>query len=146
MIDINNNTPALLFPAITLLMLAYTNRFLSLASLVRRLHEHYIKGEREKNTLMQIKNIRGRLNLIRYMQAFSILSFLLCVICMYTVFEGWAQLSTWIFGMSLFFLMVSIALSLVEINKSTTAIEVELSDIEELSKANIFTDIFKSEE
>ena len=146
MIDININTPALLFPAITLLMLAYTNRFLSLASLVRRLHEHYIKGEREKNTLMQIKNIRGRLNLIRYMQAFSILSFLLCVICMYTVFEGWAQLSTWIFGVSLFFLMVSIALSLVEIKKSTTAIEVELSDIEELSKANIFTDIFKSEE
>ena len=57
MIDIDINTPALLFPAITLLMLAYTNRFLSLASLVRNLHEEYIRGEKEKNILSQIINI-----------------------------------------------------------------------------------------
>ena len=55
MIDVNINTPALLFPAITLLMLAYTNRFLSLATLVRKLHEEYIRGEKEKNILSQIK-------------------------------------------------------------------------------------------
>lgn len=54
MLWININTTALLFPAITLLMLAYTNRFLSLASLVRKLHTEYISGHKEKNILLKI--------------------------------------------------------------------------------------------
>jgi hypothetical protein len=144
MIDISINTPALLFPAITLLMLAYTNRFLSLASLVRKLHDEYHRGEKEKNILNQIKNIRSRLNLIRYMQGFGILSFLCCVLCMYAIFRGWMRMAHVIFAASLIFLLTSIVMSLIEINKSTKAIELELSDIEELNKGNIFTDIFKS--
>ena len=143
MIDININTPALLFPAITLLMLAYTNRFLSLASLVRKLHAEYNRGEKEKNILSQIKNIRTRINLIRYMQGLSVMSFLCCVVCMYTIYRGWIMLANIIFAGSLIFLFLSILLSLLEINKSTKAIELELSDIEELDKENIFTDIFK---
>ena len=146
MIEININTPALLFPAITLLMLAYTNRFLSLASLVRKLHDEYHRGEKEKNILLQIKNIRTRLNLIRYMQGLGVLSFLCCVLCMYAIYRNWIVLAHWIFAASLIFLVLSIILSLLEINKSTKAIELELSDIEELSKGNIFSDIFKSEE
>ena len=143
MIDLNINTPALLFPAITLLMLAYTNRFLSLATLVRKLHSEYNRGEKEKNILSQIKNIRTRINLIRYMQALSVLSFLCCVLCMYCIFRNWILVAHWIFAASMIFLLLSIILSLLEINKSTKAIELELSDIEELSKENIFTDIFK---
>ena len=146
MLEININTPALLFPAITLLMLAYTNRFLSLASLVRKLHDEYHRGEKEKNILNQITNIRSRLNLILYMQGFGIMSFLCCVLCMYVIFRGWMIIAHWIFAGSLIFLLASIILSLIEINKSTKAIELELSDIEELSKGNIFTDIFKSHE
>ena len=146
MLEISINTPALLFPAITLLMLAYTNRFLSLASLVRKLHDEYQRGEKEKNILSQITNIRSRINLIRYMQGFGIMSFLCCVLCMYVIFRGWMILAHWIFAGSLIFLLASIVLSLIEINKSTKAIELELSDIEELSKGNIFTDIFKSHE
>ena len=142
--EISINTPALLFPAITLLMLAYTNRFLSLAALVRKLHEEYVSGEKEKNILNQIKNIRTRLNLIRYMQSFGILSFLCCVVCMYAIFSGWTILANWIFVASLLSLMLSIILSLLEINKSTKALELQLSDIEELSGANIFKDIFKA--
>ncbi len=143
MLDININTPALLFPAITLLMLAYTNRFLSLASLVRKLHVEYNRGEKERNILSQIKNIRSRLNLIRYMQALGVLSFLCCVLCMYALFREWIWMAHWIFATSLIFLLLSIILSLLEINKSTRAIELVLSDIEELDKENIFTDIFK---
>lgn len=146
MIEISINTPALLFPAITLLMLAYTNRFLSLAALVRKLHEEYQHGGKENNILSQIKNIRSRINLIRYMQGFGIMSFLCCVLCMYSIFRGWMQVSHWIFAASLIFLLASIVFSLIEINKSTKAIELELSDIEELSKGNIFTDIFKGHE
>lgn len=146
MLEININTPALLFPAITLLMLAYTNRFLSLGVLVRKLHEEYNRGEKEKNILQQIRNIRSRLNLIRYMQGFGVISFLCCVLCMYVIFRNWMLLAHWIFAVSLIFLLLSIILSLLEINKSTKAIELELSDIEELSKENIFTDIFKKSE
>jgi hypothetical protein len=146
MSDISINTPALLFPAITLLMLAYTNRFLSLAALVRKLHDEYIRGEKERNILLQIKNIRSRLNLIRYMQSFGVLSFLCCVMCMYAIFSSWMMAANWIFAASLFSLLISIILSLVEINKSTRALEVELSDIEELSGENIFKDIFKKGE
>ncbi|MES2850707.1 MAG: DUF2721 domain-containing protein [Bacteroidota bacterium] len=143
MLEININTPALLFPAITLLMLAYTNRFLSLAALVRKLHDEYNRGEKEAHLLRQIKNIRSRLNLIRYMQSFGIFSFLCCVLCMYSIFRGWMLVAHWIFATSLICLLISIILSLLEINKSTRAIELELSDIEELSGANIFKDIFK---
>ena len=145
MLEISINTPALLFPAITLLMLAYTNRFLSLAALVRKLHDEYNRGENQKNILRQIKNIRSRLNLIRYMQSFGVVSFLCCVLCMYAIFQNWLILASWIFAASLLFLLISIILSLLEINKSTRAIELQLSDIEELSGANIFTDIFKKD-
>ena len=138
MIEININTPALLFPAITLLMLAYTNRFLSLAALVRKLHEEYNRGAKEKNILLQIQNIRSRINLIRYMQSFGVLSFLCCVLCMYAIFRNWQMAAHWIFATSLICLLFSIIFSLIEINKSTRAIELQLGDIEELSKANIF--------
>ncbi|MEO5890700.1 MAG: DUF2721 domain-containing protein [Ferruginibacter sp.] len=146
MLEISINTPALLFPAITLLMLAYTNRFLSLAALVRNLHAEYTRGEKGKNILNQIRNIRTRLNLIRYMQSFGVMSFLCCVICMYLIFRNWMLLANWVFAFSLLFLLLSIILSLVEINKSTKALELQLSDIEELSAGNIFKDIFKAEE
>jgi hypothetical protein len=145
MLEISINTPALLFPAITLLMLAYTNRFLSLATLVRKLHGEYNREEKEKNILNQIKSIRTRLNLIRYMQSFSVLSFLCCVLCMYFIFRNWMVMAHWIFAFSLFFLFLSIILSLIEINKSTRALELQLGDIEELSAGNIFKDIFKAD-
>ena len=146
MTEISINTPALLFPAITLLMLAYTNRFLALSSRVRKLHEEYLAGVKEKNIIGQIRNLRSRINLIRYMQALSAVSFLLCVLCIYVIFRGWMNWANYIFAASLIFLFTSIFLSLLEINKSTKALELELSDIEELTKSNIFKDIFKREE
>ena len=127
-------------------MLAYTNRFLSLASLVGKLHTEYIIGQKEKNILLKIQNIRSRLKLIRYMQDLGIFSFLCSVLCMYSVFRGWQILSHWIFATSILFLLGSIILSGIEINKSTKAIEVKLSDMEELNGATIFTDIFKKDD
>lgn len=147
MIELSINTPALLFPAITLLMLAYTNRFLAVAGRVRKLHDEYITGTvREKNILGQIRNLRSRLNLIRYMQGLSVISFLMCVLDMYFIYRGWMHVAHYIFALALIFLFVSILLSLLEINKSTKAIDIELSDMEELSKTNIFNDIFRKDE
>lgn len=80
------------------------------------------------------------------MQDLGIFSFLCCVLCMYSVFRGWQILSHWIFATSILFLLGSIILSGLEINKSTKAIEVKLSDMEELNGATIFTDIFKKDD
>lgn len=139
--DINLNTPALLFPGITLLMLAYTNRFLALASLVRRLHDEYKRGARHPTLLPQISILRRRINLIRYMQGLGILSFLGCVASMYALYREILHVAEWIFALSLLSLIASLLVSLVEIIQSTKAIELELSDIEELERSNIFYDI-----
>ncbi|MBT1699800.1 DUF2721 domain-containing protein [Fulvivirgaceae bacterium PWU4] len=129
--QISINTPALLFPAITLLMLAYTNRFLALATLIRNLHTKYKQGQEDRNLLrQQIKNLRRRLLLIKQMQASGITSFFCCVLCMlffYIGYEGWAY---GIFGLSLGFLLLSLVLSLNEIYISTKALEIELKDME----------------
>jgi hypothetical protein len=139
--EINLNTPALLFPGITLLMLAYTNRFLALANLVRRLHDEYKQGTKRPTLLPQIVSLRRRINLIRYMQGLGILSFLGCVACMYALYRGALHIAEWIFALSLISLIASLVVSLVEIGQSTKAIELELSDIEELERSNIFYDI-----
>jgi cellobiose-specific phosphotransferase system component IIC len=139
--EITFNTPALLFPAISLLLLAYTNRFLALASLVRKLHDEYTAGQPSKILLKQIKSLRRRINLIRYMQGLGVFSFLCCVACMYSLYKGWTQAAEYIFAISLLSLLSSLIFSLVEIIQSTNAIELELSDMEELEQSNIFTDL-----
>jgi hypothetical protein len=130
--DISINTPALLFPAITLLMLAYTNRFLALATLIRNLHEKYKRLPEERDILKaQIKNLRRRLNLVKQMQAFGIFSFFLCVLSMlffYVQYEAWAYGT---FGFSLISMLISLSLSLNEIYISTKALEIELKDMME---------------
>jgi TRAP-type C4-dicarboxylate transport system permease large subunit len=139
--EITFNTPALLFPAISLLLLAYGNRFIALANLVRKLHDEYSSGHKSKILLQQIKSLRRRINLIRYMQGLGVLSLLCCVACMYCIYRGWAKPAEFIFAASLLSLLVSLVISLVEIIKSTNAIELEISDIEELEKSNFFNDL-----
>jgi cellobiose-specific phosphotransferase system component IIC len=139
--EISFNTPALLFPAISLLLLAYGNRFVALANLVRKLHDEYISGHKSKIILQQIRNLRRRINLIRYMQGFGVFSFLCCVACMYCLYRGWRSPAEYIFAISLISLITSLIISLVEIIQSTKAIELEISDIEELEKSNFFTDL-----
>ncbi len=141
--ELTLNTPALLFPAITLLMLAYTNRFLGLSSRIRSLHDKYGARENKAGLLMQIKNMRLRLHIIRYMQLLGSFSFLCCIICMYTIYSNYQQASHIIFGISLAALALSILCSLWEIQISTRAMEIELSDMEELNKSSL-VDYLKS--
>jgi hypothetical protein len=129
--EISLNTPALLFPAITLLMLAYTNRFLALAKLIRDLHAKYKLIQEERDIIReQIKNLKTRLLLIRRMQITGIFSFFLCVLSMLFVYfqhSDWAAVT---FGASLFSLLLSLGLSLREISISTRALEIELKNME----------------
>ena len=131
--DITINTPALLFPAISLIMLAYTNRFLAISSVVRTLHDRYVKNEPTPVIHAQIKNLRYRLLLIRRMQLLGVLSFLFAIICMYLIFVNEMMCANMVFVISTLFLVTSLILSLLEIMKSTKSLELELSDIEGLS-------------
>jgi hypothetical protein len=127
--DLGLTTPALLFPAISLLLLAYTNRFLTLASLIRELHKSY-KINPEDVLLAQISNLRYRVVLIRNMQAYGIASFFLCVLCMFVLFFGQIIIGKVIFGASLVLLMISLGLSFREIQVSVGALDYRLRDLE----------------
>jgi hypothetical protein len=122
-------TPALLFSAISLLMLAFTNRFLALAALVRRLHALY-KERPDDVVYGQIRNLRRRLDLLRWMQVAGIASLLLCVLSMLLIYLRWPVPAAAVFGLGLALMIVSLALSLREIQISVDALDLHLSDIE----------------
>lgn len=124
------STPALLFSAISLFMMAHTNRFLALAKLIRDHVELYDKTK-EDRILRQIKNFKIRLKVIKYSQITAILSFLLCVVSMFFIFLEkliGAEIS---FGISLVFLFVSLIFSLHELLLSIGALNIEMERIEE---------------
>jgi Protein of unknown function (DUF2721) len=127
--DINLTTPALLFPTISLLMLAFTNRFLTLANLIRDLHAQY-KVSRDPLIIAQIANLRYRVILIRNMQALGVASLILCVICMFVLFAGWALAGKIIFGLSLLLMVGSLALAFREIQVSVDALLLHLRSLE----------------
>ena len=129
--ELQLSTPALLFSAITLLMLAFTNRFLAIASLIRGLHKNYMKSPDQEIIVEQIHNLRRRLTLIKNMQLFGVFSFLLCIICMYLLFQGYTVAANWVFVGSMGALLVSLGLSLIEIQISTKALRLHISDMDE---------------
>ena len=128
--EISLTTPALLFPAISLLLLAYTNRFLALAALIRNLQQRY-KETKDKNIKAQISNLQKRVYLIKNMQLTGIASLLLCVVSMFAIYESWSTAGSIIFGVSLVLLMVSLVFSIIEIQISVKALNIQLSDMEE---------------
>ncbi len=131
--EITLTTPALLFPAISLLLLAYTNRFLAIATIIRSLHKMYVEN---KKTILegQIKNLRKRLFLIRSMQFFGVGSLFMCVLSMIFIYLGYITFGYAVFGFSLVLFLFSLFISLREIVLSTKALEIELSDMEFESK------------
>jgi len=126
-------TPTFLFSAISLLMLAYTNRFLSYAQLVRTLKDKYVENPTAV-TAGQIANLRRRLNLTRAMQMLGIGSLFLCVISMFLIYVGIHLVAFYIFGLALLLLIVSLGLSFLEIQISSRALDIYLSDMEKTNK------------
>jgi Zn-dependent membrane protease YugP len=127
MIEIN--TPAILFPAISLLMLAYTNRYLALASLIRKLHSDYVAGH-EPEVRAQIENLRFRMRLIRQMQALGMISLLFCLGSVILVLAGLVRTGTGFFAIALFFMAASIVQCLREIIRSGGALDILLRQME----------------
>lgn len=132
-VQLELSTPALLFPAISLLLLAYTNRFLALATLVRNLHAAW-EADPKAVLLGQIANLRSRLRLIRNMQFVGVLGLALCTFAMLLVYVGVAVAAKVVFLLSLLCLLSSLGLSLWEIWISTRALELQLSSLAERSQ------------
>lgn len=131
--DFSLTTPALLFPTVSLLLLAYTNRFLTLATIIRNLHNQYHKSQ-DESLLPQIENLRHRVYLIKNMQIFGVLSLLLCVVSMFALFAGWSLTSQWMFAIALILMMISLMISLRELQISSGALDLLLTDLEEHEK------------
>ncbi|MCA6073227.1 DUF2721 domain-containing protein [Fulvivirga sedimenti] len=128
--QINITTPALLFPAISLLLLAYTNRFLAIATLIRNLNKDYHQSPEKRNLVAQINNLKLRLLLIRNMQIFGVVSFFLCVLSMFMLFSENPLIGNYIFGGSLITLLISLGISIYEIQISTRALNIDLGEME----------------
>lgn len=128
--DLTLTTPALCFSALSLLLLAYTNRFLSYAALVRTLYRQY-KEDKDCLILGQIENLRKRLRLIKHMQLQGIGSLLMCTLTMFLIYIGMSEFAVVAFAIALLMLVVSLSISIWEILVSVRAIDLHLSQLEE---------------
>ena len=127
--EISLTTPAILFPAVSLLMLAYTNRFLTLAGIVRSLHQRY-QVEQTKLVRRQIDNLRCRIGLIRWMQTYGILSLISCIVSVVVLFFEFRRAGEVCFAISLVLMLISLLYCLREIQLSGKALEIELEGME----------------
>ncbi|WJJ96073.1 DUF2721 domain-containing protein [Algibacter luteus] len=127
--ELTLTTPALLFSAISLIMLAYTNRFIAYAAIIRNLHDKYLQ-QKDERLIKQIKNLKQRLYLTQAMQITGISSLLLCVLTMFLIYVEQPIVAIWVFGAALILLIISLALLIKEIKISVKALEHHISDIE----------------
>lgn len=133
--DLTITTPAMLFPAISLLLLAYTNRYLGIANRVRFLFDSY--QERPEHIILeQIQSLRSRLNLIRWTQVFGVSSLLLCVCVIFSMYISLHTLAHILFGISLLLMIMSLILSVMELNVSNATLNILLSDVETENRRN----------
>lgn len=131
--ELTIQTPALLFPAVSLLLIAYTNKFLAIANLIRKLYSDYEKKQ-QPVLVNQIHNLRRRLMMIRWMQVFGVTSILMCVITMFFVYEGWQIWAKILFALSLLLMITSLIISILELFLSAGALRMLLIDLEKKEK------------
>ncbi len=127
--EMSITTPSLLFPAISLLLLAYTNRFVVLANVIRQLSSK--EGANTRGVIRrQIDSLRSRLHIIRAMQVFGVVAFLACVLATMAIFLGFSTAGRGLFGGSLVLLSISLVFSVYEIHISTQAINLGIERLD----------------
>jgi cobalamin biosynthesis protein CobD/CbiB len=131
--EVTLTTPALLFPAISLLLLAYTNRFLAIATLIRGLRKRY-EEQPDLDIFNQIQLLKKRIIVIRNMQAYGIASILACVLTMFMVYLELQTTAQILFGISLILMMISLLLTFRETLISVNALKIELKHTEEAER------------
>jgi hypothetical protein len=128
--DLSLTTPALLFSAVSLILLAYTNRFLAYAQIVRNLYSDYRKNK-DLVLMDQIRNLRKRLYLTRAMQIFGTFSLFMSVVSMLLIYLNLNILGAFAFAIGLLFMIISLGISIWEIQISVKALELHLNNMEE---------------
>lgn len=127
--ELTISTPAILFSTVSLLMIAFTNRFLAIASLIRDLHQKF-QSKPDTVYIGQIQNLHTRLQLIRVIQIISVTSLLVSAVCMLVIFGGNQLVARWLFSLALVLQISALAVSVWEISISINALKIELSDME----------------
>lgn len=133
--ELNLTTPAIVFSAISLIYLAYTQRFLALANIIRNLIQRY-QSTHNSYVKTEINNLRHRINLIRIMQATGVISIFSAIISICFIYIGIQLAAQIFFCLSLFLLLYSLFLSTWEIMISTKALETELLHLEDVQDNN----------
>ncbi len=128
--QLNITTPALMFSAVSLILLAYTNRFLAYAQIVRNLYAEF-KKNKDAVLIDQIKNLRRRLYMIRSMQIFGVSSLFLSMASMLLLYYKINTLGGLAFALGLISMIISLAISLWEIQISVKALDLHLKDMED---------------
>lgn len=125
--NLNVTDPAILFPGISLLFLAYTNRYLALATIIRDLNKFIARStDYDENREKQIKNLLHRVTLIRLMQLYGILAFLCCTLSVATLLLGLLTIGKLSFAGSLFFMFVSLLYAFLEVARSGDGLRIEI--------------------
>ncbi|WP_207534245.1 DUF2721 domain-containing protein [Desertivirga arenae] len=131
--DFSVTTPAILFPATSLILLAYTAKLIHLGSLVRALKNKF-QQQQQPGLLKEMENLKKRIFLIRSMQAAGVCCLLFCSTCMLCLFANWLLAAKISFSISLILLLMALACCFREIQISATALQIALQELEEDKK------------
>ena len=120
--NVDYTVVALMFPAIPLLMNVYGNRFHTLSDLIRKIHDEYVWEK-------QLINLNGRVKLLKYTVAFASFGFLLNMLTVFALYFGRIFEARVIFGTCCMTMIISVLFFLREIQISTKALKLHLSDM-----------------
>lgn len=127
-------TPALLFPTVSLLMLAYTNRFLGITSVIRKLHTDMSTDESNHQFYFsQIQSLSLRINLIVLAQKTGVMSLLSCVLSMIVLMIS-HEASFILFSIALIFMAISLIMIFKELSHSKKALNYILDDCKKMDE------------
>ena len=127
--ELTLTTPALLFPAIAILMLGYINRYISAANVIRTFKKDYDAGYVHTDIVVQIKILRTRVELLRIMLSVAITALMCACVSMFLIFARYQTAGKIVFGASLLGMIVSMILSLFETSQSNKSLHIEISYI-----------------
>src|SRR5512141_2422107 len=116
--------PALIFPAISLLFISYTTRFLGLTSVARAMLREHL-ADPQPHWEVQLRSLRHRLHLIRRMQLLGLASIILAALSMGAIANGFPLTGQVFFVGALAGFVGSLGFCVHEIRLSIDAIEVE---------------------
>ena len=128
--DINYTVTALMFPAIPLIMGVYSNRFHTLSNLIRKIHdEHVFEKHTPPEWKDQLINLNNRVNVLKYTIMFSAFGFLFNMLTVFALYLEKIFVAKIIFGSCCLSMMISIIFFIREIQISTKALKLHISDM-----------------